>query len=650
MSKRTDVKVKNFHAARARSRELSLATQLAVISLSRVLRPFIHKSRRFVATIVVPPGASVFTYSMAAHWLIDNPRAGGVPVTVPFDVLTVSDDNDIKATVKVSKTEDVHRAIMILKSVESLTPDFHVASDIVAVLGRATPADIKIAALRMGFGRITNRDAEFLASQDIGHLALAMRRGRTIANSVARLKQFSAQEEPPAPEPVSPHPTLEDLSGYGEAKTWGLELAKDVEDWRSGKLAWADVDRGMLLSGSPGSGKTTYATALAATCGMNLVAASAARWQAHGHLGDLLSAMRSAFREAKQSAPSVLFIDEFDSFSSREGYVGESASYQRQVVNGLLECMDGIEKREGVVVIGATNFPDLIDEALLRPGRLERHCVIPLPDPPARHDIFRYHLREDLKSETLDTAVKNSRRWTGADIERAVRDGRRAARRAGRAMTMDDLLSAMPARTPLPADLMEAIAVHEIGHAIVGVLLNSDPLISVSVEDSVVNGGMTMPLGGAAFRDASIRRKTSNYFENRIAMLLAGMAAERIVYGNHSIGASGDRQADLNMATDLATMMEVTWGFGKWMMSEVCQTPTELAKLRRRKPGLADVVESVLRAQFDRATAILQSRRELLISLAETLVKKKMLLGSEIVSAIENHDRNGAESRTAASS
>jgi len=637
MSKSAYVKVKELHPARRRSRELSLANQLAVISLSRALRPLIHRSRRFVATIVVPPGASVFTYSMAAHWLIDNPREDGVPITVPFDVLTVNDDNDVKNSVKVSKAEEVHRAIIILKSEEMLTSEYHMASDLVAVLPPPAAADIKIAAVRMGFGRIKDKDAEFLASQDLARLTLAMRRGRSLSNAVARLTRFTAQEEPLVPTQEGRGPTLEELSAYGEAKTWGQELAEDVADWRSGKLAWTDVDRGMLLSGPPGCGKTTYATALANTCSMTLVAASAARWQAQGHLGDLLKAMRSAFDEAKRCAPSVLFIDEFDSFSSREGLIGENANYQRQVVNGLLECMDGVEAREGVVVIGATNFPELVDEALLRPGRLERHCVIPLPDMEARHEIFRYHLREDLKSESLERAVAFSRQWTGADIERTVRDARRSARRAGRVMELDDLLSAMPSRTPLPPEMLEAVAIHEIGHAIVGVLAEADPLISVSVEESFVNNGTFVALGGAVFKEASIRRKTSTYFENRIAMLLAGVAAERVVYGNHSNGAAGNKHADLNMATDLATMMEVTWGFGKWMMSEVCRTPAELAELRGRKPELADVVESILRAQFDRATAMLNSRRELLVSLAASLVERKRLYASDIVSALGNH-------------
>lgn len=343
--------------------------------------------------------------------------------------------------------------------------------------------------------------------------------------------------------------------------------------------------------------------------------------------------------KAKASSPSILFIDEFDSFSAREELSGESASYSRQVVNGLLECLDGIDGRDGVVVVGATNFPDLVDPALLRPGRLDRQCVIPLPDAQGRLDIFRYHLGKDLKSQNLDSVVRNSRGWTGADIQRAARDAKRSARRAGREMELNDLLTAMPERVKLPPDVIEAVAIHEIGHALVSLKLEADPLLYVSIEDSVVQDAKVTPLGGAHFREPPIRRKTSTYFENRIAMLLAGMAAERLVYGDHSIGSAGDRKADLNIATDLATMMEVTWGLGRWMISESITTPEALAVARTRRPELADIVESTLRTQFKHATGILEARRDLLVSLARQLVERKTLSAEEIATAIENHER-----------
>lgn len=643
MRKMPDVDVTDFSLPRRRTRELSLSTQLAVISLLRVLRPLIHRSRRFVATIVVPEDANVYDYSVAAHWIMENPRAGGIPMTVHYDIFAVNDKDDFRSSVKLSRTNEVRRAIVLMQSTATLDADAHLASDLVAVLPTTSGEDIKIAAIRMGFGRISDKDAEFLSGHSLASLTMAMRAGRPIGNAIARLKAHPAKEEEEQPVsvvlPFPDKPTLQDLPAYGDAKTWGLELATDIADWKAGKLSWADVDHGMLLSGPPGTGKTSFATALANTCGMVLVAASAARWQAKGHLGDFLRGMRAAFDSARACAPSILFIDEFDSFSAREEYSGDGASYSRQVVNGLLECLDGIDDREGVVVVGATNFPDLVDPALLRPGRLDRQCVIPLPDAQGRLDIFRYHLGNDLKSQNLDSVVKNSRGWTGADIQRAARDAKRSARRAGRELELKDLLSAMPARVMLPAEVIEAVAIHEMGHALVSVKLQSDPLVYVSIEDSMVQDTKFTPLGGTHFREAAIRRKTSTYFENRIAMLLAGMAAERLVYGDHSIGSAGDEKADLNIATDLATMMEITWGLGRWMISEAVSTPEALSLARTRRPELADIVESTLRTQFKRATDVLEPRRELLASLARSLVNRKTLSAEEIAAAVENHER-----------
>lgn len=657
MRKNTDIEVTDFAPIRRRTRDLSLSTQLAVISLLRVLRPLVHRSRRFVATIVVPEDANVHDYAVAAHWIMENPRADGIPMKVQYDILALTDREDFRTSVKLSRTSEIRRAIVLMQSKATLDADAHIASDLVAVLPPTSGEDIKIAALRMGFGRISDKDAEFLSGHSLASLTMAMRAGRPIGNAIARLKAHpSKTEEAQLVSVVLPFPdkpTLQDLPAYGDAKTWGLELAADIADWKAGKLSWADVDHGILLSGPPGTGKTSFATALANTCGMALVAASAARWQARGHLGDFLKAMRSAFDKAKASSPSILFIDEFDSFSAREEYSGESASYSRQVVNGLLECLDGIDGRDGVVVVGATNSPDLVDPALLRPGRLDRQCVIPLPDAQGRRDIFRYHLGDDLKTQDLDSVVKNSKGWSGADIQRAARDAKRTARRAGREMELNDLLSAMPERVKLPPDVIEAVAIHEIGHALVSLKLEADPLLYVSIEDSIVQDAKVTPLGGAHFREPPIRRKTSTYFENRIAMLLAGMAAERLVYGDHSIGSAGDRKADLNIATDLATMMEVTWGLGRWMISESISTPEALAVARMRRPELADIVESTLRMQFKRATDILEARRDLLASLAKSLVERKTLSADEIATAVENHERQmggGTPIRVASSS
>ncbi|MCK3776664.1 ATP-binding protein [Ensifer sesbaniae] len=145
------------------------------------------------------------------------------------------------------------------------------------------------------------------------------------------------------------------MYGYGGAKEWGLELAQDLIDWQRGRIDWSEVDTGIVLSGPPGVGKTQFAAALARQCSVPIIAASLARWQARGHLGDLLKAMRSDFDKAKESAPCILFCDELDSFGDRNSFSADNKDYSTQVVNGFLEHLDGLDGREGVVVIGATN-------------------------------------------------------------------------------------------------------------------------------------------------------------------------------------------------------------------------------------------------------------------------------------------------------
>ncbi|WP_416407211.1 AAA family ATPase [Agrobacterium rosae] len=621
------------------ARELPLATQLAVVALSRALRAYLHRSKRFVVTVAVPAGTDAHAYGAAAHWLLDHPRQRAIKGSLDADVILIKEKDYIGDVSKLARLNEIKRAIVLVEKAEWITDHVRLASDFTTVLPRPTARDIKIAARRMGFGNLKDKDAEFLESQDLARLSLVMRRGRSVDAMVSRLQKWPAIPEETETANPEVGPTLRDLYGFGEAKTWGMELATDLTDWKDGKLAWTEVDRGLLLSGPPGCGKTSYAAALARTCDVKLVVASAARWQAKGHLGDLLKAMRSAFQEAMENAPSILFIDEFDSFPARDDMTGENAGYSRQVVNGLLECLDGAQGREGVVVIGATNHPHLVDEALLRPGRLERHFAIPLPDKKARAGILRYHLGKDLRSCSVFPVVNRTANWTGADIERCVRDARRIARRSRRPLEVQDLFAAMPARTAVPDDFLRSVAIHELGHGIISVLVDADELLHVSVEDTFDSTVATSSLGGAVFKEFSIRRKTSTYFQNKIAVLLGGMAAERVVFGDYSTGAAGHREADLNIATDLATMMEITWGFGSRLSSEVWKTSDRLAEMRLRKPDLSEAVEATLRREMTRAEALLECRRDVLLSLTDALIARKHLKAEEVINAVQVDDR-----------
>lgn len=191
-------------------------------------------------------------------------------------------------------------------------------------------------------------------------------------------------------------PSVETLSGYGEARDWALALKDDLKLWREGHLEWDEMSVKLLLSGPPGTGKTTFARALCNSLQVPLIATSVATWLEPGYLGDVIKRMRRAFEEASSHSPAILFIDEIDGIAKRSSDGRSYEDYWNSVVNRALELLDGTAKSSGVIVVGATNNPDAIDAALRRSGRLERHIVIPRPDTDALVGILRHHLRHDI--------------------------------------------------------------------------------------------------------------------------------------------------------------------------------------------------------------------------------------------------------------
>lgn len=430
---------------------------------------------------------------------------------------------------------------------------------------------------------------------------------------------------------------LDNLVGYGSAAIWGKLLASDLHLYRTGQLPWADIDRGILLSGPPGVGKTMFARALANTCNLPLYPHSLARWQSQGSLDDLLKAMRSAFEEASKNAPAILFLDEIDSFGNRANLSGHNANYGRQVINGLLEHLDGVSNREGVFVIAATNMPDLIDPAITRSGRIEHHVAITLPDPAEREGILRFHLGRDLEGEDISDVAESLNETSGADIAKFVRQARHIARLEKRPLALFDLLRLKPATTPLQPEDIHRIAVHEAGHVVVAHAL-SDRLgmmpVSVMISREVRSGSVR--LGGVRMRtaDPKIVKLRENY-EAEICSYLAGLAAEHVILGAHCDGGGGAIGSDLSKATEIAIRMEVSFGLGEnlsfWESHNECKTDFLLRDARLRT-----VVEKTLRSCFNKACEIIKEKKGTVLFIADQLDKNGEINEKAILKSL-NH-------------
>lgn len=428
-------------------------------------------------------------------------------------------------------------------------------------------------------------DDDLAKSTTLEALNIAVRGDLGADRSLARLRHLVGVNGPDAAGPL-----LSDLHGLGAAKPWGLALIKDLRDYAAGRLSWADVDKGCLLTGAPGTGKTSFARALAREANVHFIATSYAQWQAHrdGHLGSVTQAIRKAFSEALLQSPSILFIDEIDTLPAR-GSGKWNDDWWTSITNTLLECLDGFERREGVVVIAACNDPARLDPALVRSGRLDRHIEIPLPDVPSLVGILRTHLVADLVGTDLREVALAARGGTGADIERFVREARGRARRAGLPIKLQDLLDAVRNGQPeWPADVRRRVAYHEAGHAIAFLALGIAEPKALSI------GGT----GGLAESDlGEMRAMTRSHLEKYLVALLAGRAAEQLIFGEATAGAGGSDESDLGRATALATRLETDYGLGAFGL--VCIPGGSSA----RDLLLLDTLRSAVGGTIDRAYA-----------------------------------------------
>lgn len=397
---------------------------------------------------------------------------------------------------------------------------------------------------------------------------------------------------------------LEDLAGYGAAREWGLRTAADLAACVAGELEASEIEPGVLLAGPPGTGKTMFAAAMARQAGVPLVSGSLAQWQAAGeaHLGTTLKAMRSFFHAAREASPCIALIDELDSFGDRRRFADQSRHYATQVVNGLLECLDGASDRTGIVLVGTTNDPRRIDPAILRSGRFDRCMVVPLPSMAGLESILRHHLGGDLAGVDLSAAARRALGGSGADCAAWVRRARGRARRAGRATTLIDLMSeidhAIDARS---TEQDRRIAVHECGHAVVAHAFG----MKLGVVRLDAPGG-----GGGIELHTPTDPATGTTLRKVLAVQLAGRAAEILVLGSPSNGAA----VDLGEATALCRNMHLRWGLGHCMAVRDSVEPSSevLVAVERDLMRASDIAASLIaerRASFEHLVGVLMLRR-----------------------------------------
>ncbi|WP_295718476.1 ATP-dependent zinc metalloprotease FtsH [uncultured Oscillibacter sp.] len=357
--------------------------------------------------------------------------------------------------------------------------------------------------------------------------------------------------------------TFEDVAGADEEKEELQEIVEFLKDPKKYISLGARIPKGVLLVGPPGTGKTLLAKAVAGEAGVGFLSISGSDF-VELYVGVGASRVRDLFDQAKKNSPAIVFIDEIDAVGRQRGTgLGGGHDEREQTLNQLLVEMDGFAANEGVVVLAATNRADVLDPALLRPGRFDRQIYVGLPDIRGREDILKVHVRNKPLAEdvNLKELARGTPGFTGADLENLINEGALlAARKGEKFITMADLKEAEikviagPEKKSrvIPQHERELTAYHEAGHAVVMQLLpDHDPVNQITIIPRGQAGGMTISLPE---EDRSYLSK--RYMEDQIVALLGGRVAEKLCLGDISTGASNDIQR----ATQIARKMVASYG------------------------------------------------------------------------------------------
>jgi cell division protease FtsH len=524
---------------------------------------------------------------------------------------------------------DAQKVVVFLPKGAELHAEFRISADTNVDLEILDDRHLDSLARQLDVGPLSEECKALLRQQDPRYIDSIFRKGRSARSALERVKESSSK--------ASSSRRVLPLTSYGAAGTWGLDLKRDLKLWRAGALHWADVDKGVLLYGPPGTGKSSFAVSLASECGAHLVAASLAKWQSHGHLGDLLKAMRIDFNEARESAPSILFLDEFDAFGDRRKFSGDNQQYCNEVVNALLEALDGTEGREGVVVVAATNLPGRLDPALIRSGRIERHIEFLPPKAEERASILRFYLPELTDVPAIRRAARALVGKTGADLELLARKARQRARVANRGVMIEDLNEHISERIKLVGADLWRICIHEAAHAVVAKVLEVGIVSRIEIFDHTSeNEGPHQAHGATWVDEPATPFKTERYFRADIAMGLAGMAAEELIFGYRSTTSGGSPRSDVAKATELASQMVTRFGLGRRLSTFPEEIDQSEGPLFSTIPDLRADVDLILDTEYRRSKEILESNQEALIKIAGALRDEKFLAGERLAQLL-NH-------------
>jgi len=484
----------------------------------------------------------------------------------------------------------------------------------------------------------------------IGLWVFWMRRSQQIQGGPGGLFSFGASKAKLF-DVKKPGITFKDVAGMDNVKVELRETIEFLKDPTRFEKLGAKVPKGVLLIGPPGTGKTLLARATAGEAGVPFFSISASEF-IEMFVGVGASRVRDMFKKAKEAHPSIIFIDEIDAVGRTRGTgLGGGHDEREQTLNQLLSEMDGFDPHEEVIVMAATNRPDVLDPALLRPGRFDRHIVIDRPGWKERKAILEIHARGKVLAENVDFEIlaRGTPGMTGADLENLANEAALVAMRRNKdKIYMEDFeeakdisLMGTVKEMTISDEEKKITAYHEAGHALVAWgLPGTDPIYKVSIIPRGMSMGVTQLIPS---EDRHYYPRT--YLMNRLSVALAGRVAEKQVFGDISSGA----QNDLKEATSLAEKMVAQWGMsdkvGPVNLGRGEEHPflgRELSLPKRYSEEMAWVMDQEIQKMIieaeSRAAGILEGKRQALDSLAMALIKEELLERSEIERILRGAD------------